>query len=63
MATTHAFYTDVDLWPSETLYSRLHATKYLDPKRFTNPTHAFVVPAFEVIKVSGRAARSSSFSP
>ena len=46
VSTSHIFYTDMDLWPSSTLYHRLHLTKRLYPKRFMNPQHATVVPAF-----------------
>ena len=38
------------MWPSETLYQELHAAKRFAPARFLDPTHAVVVPAFEMVK-------------
>ena len=50
VSTTHAFYNDVDLWPSSTLYRTLHAAKRSNPEQFLDAKHALVVPAFEIFK-------------
>jgi hypothetical protein len=51
VGTSHMLYTDIDLWPSLGLYDELHRASVAYHSKFHDPTQAFIVPAFQVVKV------------